>query len=94
MKLKETSIEQIEADLDQTSFNYHQLIIESSKKDGDADAHILGRLKEAILGIIHKQNVLRKLNNDKAKDELFKVFDANKELLKKIEKRLENDNKL
>ena len=92
--MKEISIEQIEDDLDQTSFNYHQLIIESSKKDGEVEAHILERLKEYLLIITHKQNILRERMKDKAKDQLKKMFEENKELLLKLEKRLENDNKI
>ena len=70
------------------------MIIESSKKDGEVEAHILERLKEYLLIITHKQNILRERMKDNAKDQLKKMFEENKELLLKLEKRLENDNKI
>ena len=88
--MTELMIEKIESDLDEVTFKYHQLLIRTSKKEGDVEGSVYDELKEYLMSITHKQNVLRKLNLEMVKDELTKMFESNKALLEK----LESDNNL
>ena len=88
--MSELKIEKIESDLDEVTFKYHQLLIRTSKKEGEVEGSVYEELKEYLMSITHKQNVLRKLNLEMVKKELTKMFESNKALLEK----LESDNNL
>ena len=61
--MSELKIEKIESDLDEVTFKYHQLLIRTFKKEGEVEGSVYEELKEYLMSITHKQNILRTKND-------------------------------